>query len=201
MSYMLIDGEANMAVEVVETARRKFTREEYHRMGEVGILKPDDRVELIRGEIIEMSPIGRRHVAFVDNLTQLLVIALAGRAIVSVQSPIALSDDTEPEPDFKVLRRRAVRYKDREAWAEDALLVIEVAETSLRYDRTTKRELYAEAGVPEYWVVNTVSEEIEVYRAPDGARYRDVTRISGLDATVTVQAFPDVTLRLADIFA
>ena len=200
MRYMLIDGEAGMAVEV-ETARRKFTREEYHRMGEVGILKPDDRVELIRGEIIEMSPIGRRHVAFVDNLTQLLVMALTGRAIVSVQNPIALSDDTEPEPDLKILRRRAVPYKDRDAWAEDALLVIEVAETSLRYDRTSKRELYAEAGIPEYWVVNTMSEEIEVYRAPDAARYRDVTRVAGLDAIVTVQAFPDVTLRLADIFA
>ena len=200
MGYMLVDGEAIMAVEV-ETARRKFTREEYHRMGEVGILKPDDRVELIRGEILEMSPIGRRHVAFVDNLNQLLVMALAGRAIVSVQSPIALSDDTEPEPDFKILRRRAVRYKDREAWAEDALLVIEVAETSLRYDRTTKLRLYAEAGVPEYWVVDTVAESIEVYRDAHPAGYREVNRIVGGDATVSLYTFPDVTLRLADIFA
>jgi Uma2 family endonuclease len=189
-----------MAVEV-ETARRKFTREEYHRMGEVGILKPDDRVELIRGEIVEMSPIGRRHVAFVDNLTQLLVMALAGRAIVSVQSPIALSDDTEPQPDFKIVWRRDVPYKEREAWAEDALLVIEVAETSLRYDRTTKLRLYAEVGIPEYWVVNTVAESVEVHRDPAGSGYREVARIAGPDATVTLRAFPDVTLRLADIFA
>ncbi|MBI1847689.1 MAG: Uma2 family endonuclease [Candidatus Rokubacteria bacterium] len=88
-----------MLVEVA-VARRRFTREEYHRMGEAGILKPTERVELIRGEIVTMSPIGRRHVAFVDNLTQPLVVRLAGRAIVSVQHPIVLSDDTEPEPDI-----------------------------------------------------------------------------------------------------
>ena len=92
----------------VAAARRLFTREEYHRMGEAGILKPTDRVELIRGEIVEMSPIGRRHVAFVDNLNALLVVALTGRAIVSVGNPVALSEDTEPQPDLKVLRRRSV---------------------------------------------------------------------------------------------
>ena len=94
-----------MAVEVA-AARRLFTREEYHRMGEVGILKPTDRVELIRGEIVEMSPQGRRHRAFIDNLTHLLDVGLAGRAIVSVQMPIVLADDTEPESDVQILRRR-----------------------------------------------------------------------------------------------
>jgi Uma2 family endonuclease len=188
-----------MAVEVA-AARRLFTRQEYHRMGEVGILKPTDRVELIRGEIVEMSPIGRRHVAFVDNLNQLLVVRLAGRAIVSVQNPVALSDDTEPQPDLKVLRRRPVPYKEREAWGDDVLLVIEVAETSLAYDRSTKLRLYAEAGIPEYWVVDCAAESIEIHRTPEGGRYRDVSRVSGV-ATVTLQAFPDVVLALADIFA
>jgi Uma2 family endonuclease len=83
-------------------------------MAEVGILKPTDRVELIRGEIIEMSPPGRRHIAFVNNLTQLLVLRLAGRAIVSVQNPVVLTEDTEPQPDLAICRDRAVRYKDRE---------------------------------------------------------------------------------------
>jgi len=189
-----------MAVEIA-AARRLFTRKEYHRMGEVGILKPTDRVELIRGEIVEMSPIGRRHVAFVDNLNGLLVPRLVGRAIVSVQNPVALSDDTEPQPDLKVLRRRPVPYKEREAWAEDVLLLIEVAETSLGYDRSTKLRLYAEAGVPEYWVVDCATESIEVHRAPEAARYREVTRVAGATATVTIQAFPDVALRLAEIFA
>ena len=188
-----------MAVEVA-AARRLFTREEYHRMGEVGILKPTDRVELIRGEIVEMSPVGRRHQAFVDNLTQLLVVRLAGRVIVSVQNPVVLADDTEPEPDLKILRRRPVPYKEREAYAEDVLLLIEVAETSLAYDRSTKLRLYAEAGIPEYWVVDCATESIEVHRTPDADGYRDVIRVAGV-ATVTLQAFPDVALTLAEIFA
>jgi Uma2 family endonuclease len=99
----------------VAAARRPFTREEYHRMGEVGILTRSDRVELIRGEIITKSPQGRRHRAFIDNLNHLLITDLAGRAIVSVQMPIVLADDTEPQPDVQILRRRRVPYKDREA--------------------------------------------------------------------------------------
>lgn len=189
-----------MAVEVA-AARRLFTREEYHRMGEVGILTRSDRVELIRGEIIKMSPQGRRHRAFIDNLTHLLATSLAGRAIVSVQMPIVLADDTEPEPDVQILRRRTVPYKDREADADDALLLIEVAESSLAYDRSTKLRLYAAAGIPEYWVVDCVAESIEVHRAPHADGYRDVVRVARPTATVGLQAFPDVALALTDIFA
>jgi len=167
--YMLIDGTDQgrraMAVEVAAT-RRRFTRKEYHRMAEAGILGEDDRVELIRGEIVEMSPIGPRHSAFVDNLTRLLVRRLPDDAIVRVQGPVALADDTEPQPDLTVLRRRPVPYKEREAWAEDAVLVIEVAESSRAYDRSTKRWLYSEAGIPEYWVVDCAAETVEVHLAP-----------------------------------
>jgi Uma2 family endonuclease len=99
-----------MAVEMV-AARRRFTRAEYHRMAEAGILREDDRVELIKGEIVEMSPIGRRHKAFVANLGQLLILRLASRALVHVQSGVVLADDTEPEPDVAVPRRRAVPYR------------------------------------------------------------------------------------------
>ena len=189
-----------MVVEVA-AARRLFTREEYHRMGEVGILTRGDRVELIRGEIIKMSLQGRRHRAFIDNLTHLLDVGLAGRAIVSIQMPIVLSDDTEPEPDVQILRRRSVPYKDREAFAEDSLLLIEVAESSLAYDRSTKLRLYAEAGVPEYWVVDCVAESIEIHRMPHADGYRAVERVAGPTGTVVLQAFPDVALALADIFA
>ena len=188
-----------MAVEVAP-ARRLFTREEYHRMGEVGILKSTDRVELIRGEIVEMSPIGRRHSAFVNNFTQLLVVRLAGRAIVAVQGPVVLADDTEPEPDLAVIRRRPVPYKEREAHAEDVLLLIEVAESSLAYDRSTKLRLYAEGGIPEYWVVDCAAESVEVHRTPEAGGYRDVSRVTGA-ATVAPQAFSDVTLSLTEIFA
>ena len=186
-----------MAVEVA-AARRRFTRGEYWRMAEVGILGERERVELIAGEIVEMAPIGRRHRAFVDNLNRLLTRRLPDGAIVSVQGPLALSDDTEPQPDLTVLRCRAVPYKDRDAWAEDALLVVEVAETSLRYDRSTKRRLYAEAGIPEYWVVDCTAETVEVHRDPGPDGYRDVRLVAGA-ATLVPQAFPDVTLRTTDI--
>ena len=188
-----------MAVEVAAT-RRRFTRGEYYRMAEVGILGKHDRVELIRGEIVEMSPIGRRHKAFVGNLGQLLMVRLAGRAIVWVQSSIALAEDTEPEPDLAVLRRGAVSYKERDAWGEDVLMLIEVADSSLAYDRTTKLRLYAEASIPEYWVVDCAAETVEVHRSPGPEGYREVSRAAGT-ATLTPQAFPDVELTTTEIFA
>jgi Uma2 family endonuclease len=198
---MLLDGEEAMAIEVA-AARRLFTREEYHRMGEVGILKRTDHVELIKGEIVETSLMGRRHRAFVTNLSHLLIVPLDGRAMVSIQMPVVLADDTEPEPDVAVCRLRGtVPYREREAYAEDVLLLIEVAETSLAYDRSTKLRLYAEAGIPEYWVVDCAAESVEVYRTPHTGGYRDVTRATGRNATVSLQAFPDVTLTLAAIFA
>jgi Uma2 family endonuclease len=104
--YMLIDGEAPMAIEI-ETERRRFTRVEYHGMAEAGTLRPRERVELIRGEIVRMAAFGPRHVVFTDNLTALLVPRLVNRAVVSVASGTPLSDDTEPEPDIKIVRRRA----------------------------------------------------------------------------------------------
>ena len=192
-------GRQSMAVEVAQ-ARRLFTRAEYHRMAEVGILKPTDRVELIRGEIVEMSPIGPRHVAFVNNLNQLLVTRLAGRGIVSVQNPVVLGDDTEPQPDLAILRRRRqVPYKEAEVATEDVLLLIEVAESSLPYDRSTKRRLYAAAGIPEYWLVDCAAESVEVYRTPGADGYREVSRVAGV-ATLSPHAFPDVSVTLAEIF-
>ena len=188
-----------MAVEV-SAKRRRFTRAEYYRMAEAGILGEHDRVELIKGEIVEMSPIGRRHKAFVGNLAQLLMVRLVGRAVVWVQSSIALAEDTEPQPDLAVLRRGAVSYKERDAWAQDALLVIEVADSSLAYDRSTKLRLYAEAGIPEYWVVDCTAETVEVHRGPSPDGYRDVRLVAGV-ATLTLPAFPDVELSTTDIFA
>ena len=188
-----------MAGEVAAT-RRRFTRAEYHRMAEVGILGEDDRVELIRGEIVEMSPIGRRHRAFAGNLNQLLAVRLAGRAVVWMQNPIVLADDTEPQPDLVVLRRGATSYKDRDAGGEDVLLLIEVADSSLAYDRSTKLRLYAESGIPEYWVVDGTSETVEVHRGLGAEGYRHVIRLAGA-ATIAPQAFPDVGLTTTEIFA
>lgn len=188
-----------MAVDVAAT-RRRFTRKEYHRMAEVGILRTRDRVELIRGEIVEMTPIGPRHSAFVNNLNRLLSRRLPEHVTVSVQNPLPLSDDNEPQPDVVVLDDRLVPYKNREPSVEDALLVIEVAETSLAFDRSTKARLYAEAGIPEYWVVDCAAETIEIHRGPTDAGYRDVRLVLGT-ATVSPQAFPDVELTTTEIFA
>jgi Uma2 family endonuclease len=188
-----------MAVEVAAT-RRRFTRAEYYRMAEVGILGEHYRVELIKGEIIEMSPIGRRHKAFVGNLAKLLIVRLLDRATVWVQSSVALAEDTEPEPDLAVLRPGAVPYKERDAWAEDVLMLIEVADSSLAYDRSIKLRLYAEAGIPECWVVDCNAEAVEVYRGPGPEGYREVSRAAGT-ATLALQAFPDVTLTTTEIFA
>ena len=188
-----------MAVET-EVARRLFTRAEYYRMAEVGILKHSDRVELIRGEIVTMSPPGRRHSAFVDNLNQILVLRLGGRALVRVQNPVVLDEYSEPQPDLVLLRRRAVPYKDADATGEDILLLIEVADSSIRYDRTTKLRLYAEAGVPEYWIVDCAAESVEVYRSPSARGYGDVAVVTGT-ASVSAQAVGDPVLPLAEIFA
>ena len=126
---------------------------------------------------------------------------LAGRAIVSLQNPVVLSRDTEPRPDLQILRRRPIPYKEREAFSEDTLLLIEVAESSLRYDRSTKLCLYAEAGIREYWIVDCVAEAVEIYRSPHTEGYGEVLRVAEAGATVSPQAFPDVTLTLAQIFA
>jgi Uma2 family endonuclease len=119
---------------------------------------------------------------------------------VSVQNPVVLAGDTEPQPDLAVVRCRAVPYREAEIATDDVLLLIEVAESSLAYDRSTKLRLYAEAGVAEYWVVDAAAERIEVHRTAEAGGYRDVSRLAG-SATVGLGAFPDVVLTLAEIFA
>jgi Uma2 family endonuclease len=189
-----------MAIEVA-LGRRLFTREEYERMGEAGILGPTDRVELIHGEVLTMAPMESRHAAFVVNVSRLLTVRLDWRADVWVQLPLVLTDHSVPQPDIAVYRRRqTVPFKERAPHREDALLVIEVAESSLGYDQTTKLRLYAEAAIPEYWIVDCSAESVDVYRNPDCGAYRDVTRVEGA-ASVSPLVFPDVVLPLAEIFA
>jgi Uma2 family endonuclease len=188
-----------MAVEV-ERARRRFTVEEFERMADAGILTCADRVELIRGEIVEMSPIGLRHAAFVANLTQLLVMRMAGRAVVRVQGPVVVAPDSRPQPDLALLRHRAVPYREAAATPGDVLLLIEVADSSLAYDRMVKRRLYAETGIAEYWVVDCAAESVEIHRAPGPDGYREVSPEVG-SGLVSPAAFPDAALALSDIFA
>jgi Uma2 family endonuclease len=144
-------------------ARRPITVTEYHRMGEVGILGERDRIE---GGLVAMSPIGSYHHGTVKQLTHALVDAVGERAIVSVQGPVRLDDLSEPEPDFGMLKPRPDFYRDAHAQPADVLLLIEVADTSLNYDRAVKRMLYARHAVPEFWIVDLTAGEVEVCREP-----------------------------------
>jgi Uma2 family endonuclease len=155
-----------------------FTVEEYHRMGETGIFGEDDRVELIDEEVVEMPPIGWRHAWAVTRLTTILVGWSAERCVASVQNPITLSlHDGEPLPDLVLVKDLPV---GRLPGPEDALLVIEVADTSLEYDRERKLPLYARAGMPEVWIVDLRNDAVEVYSEPaaDKAGYARAERLS-----------------------
>ena len=153
------------------TQRRLFTVDDYHAMAEAGVLNAEDRVELIDGEILEMSPIGSRHAAHVNRLNRWLTTALGERAVLSVQNPVRLDDFAEPEPDLAVLRPRADFYAEAHPGPRDVLLLIEVSDSSLVFDRKVKLPLYAGHEIPEVWVVNLIEGQIEVYRRPEGREY------------------------------
>jgi Uma2 family endonuclease len=174
----------------VETTKKLFTVDDYYRMAEAGILMPEDRVELIDGEIIEMSPIGARHLGCVNRATRLFTAALGNRAVVSVQNPLRLNKYNEPEPDIVLLKPRADDYASKTPAAEDAILVVEVAETTLRYDRDVKMPLYAAAGVPEVWIENLIDDLLLVYRNPAGRAYTTSLQLRR-GATAAPVALPD----------
>jgi Uma2 family endonuclease len=179
--------------------RHRITVHDYHRMAEVGVLAPDARVELIEGEIIDMAPIGKDHQSIVDQLTRTSVRAVGDSAIVRVHGSIRLGQWSEPEPDVVLLAPRADFYRSEFALGTDTLLVIEVSDTTLRYDRDTKVPLYARHGVPEVWIVDVNNDALLVYGdLRDGKYERQVT----LDrpASMAVARLPGVVLDLAAPF-
>ena len=173
--------------------RRPITVEEYHRMGDAGILTEDDRVELIEGELVAMSPIGSDHSGAVNALNRMLVMAVGNRGVVAVQNPVILDGHSEPQPDFAVLRYRSDDYRRATPRPEDVLLVVEVANSSLHYDRAVKRPLYARRGIPEYWIVNVQAGEIEVCRTPVGDTYESVSLV-GRGEVLEPSLLPGVTI-------
>src|SRR5262245_57646223 len=132
--------------------KRTFTVDEYHRMGAAGIFSEEERVELIEGEIITMSPIGTAHAACVNRLTALLIRKLGSRAIVSIQNPVRLNNRSEPQPDIVILKPRVDFYASATPTPKDVILAIEVSDTTVRYDRSIKVPLYARTKVPEVWI-------------------------------------------------
>jgi len=179
----------------VSVPRRLFTVHEYYEMARVGILKPDERVELLDGEIVPMNPMGSPHLWCVTRLTRHFT-AFPDRALVNVQLPLRLGERSEPEPDLSLLQLDTPQ--DRHPGPADVLLVIEVADTSLRTDRGRKRTMYARAGIPEYWIVDLLHDRIEVYRDPARARYQSVWLASRGD-TISPLFAPDLMVDVSRV--
>jgi Uma2 family endonuclease len=185
---------------VVEVAKRLFTVDEYYQMAEAGILMEDDRVELLEGEVVEMTPIGRRHAACVNRLNRLFSRQVGEHAIVSIQNPVHLSEYSEPQPDLALLQPRPDFYAQAHPGTEDVLLVVEVAETSADSDRNVKVPLYARAGIPEVWLVDLAEECVEIYRKPSPRGYGEVRR-AWRGERLFPQAFPEMELAVDDVLA
>jgi len=182
----------------VQVERRHFSVSEYDRMAETGILSEDDRVELIEGEIIETSPIGSRHAACVRRLDALFNERLGGAAQVSAQNPVLLDDYSQPEPDVALLKPRSDFYSKEHPAARDVLLIVEVADTSVEYDRQVKAPLYARAGVVEMWLVNLHADVLEVYTRPENGTYRDRKEFARGDS-ISLTGIPGLTVGVEEI--
>lgn len=185
-----------MAVQIL---RKKFTVGQYHQMIESGILTDRDRVELLNGEIIEMSPVGRRHAACVDRLTELLILQLASRAIVRAQNPIRLSNDSEPQPDIAILRRRDDFYATGHPQPADIFLVIEVADTTIEFDRGIKIPNYAQENISEAWLID-LNAAVEIFQEPTAQGYLKYQRLQA-GQRLTISNFPDVQISVDQILS
>jgi Uma2 family endonuclease len=188
-----------MSAQIDHPKRHLVTAQEYLRMGETGVFAPDARLELIEGEIFEMAPIGPPHAAAVRALTRLIYERAGTRATVSVQAPLVAGQLSVPEPDLALLRPRSDEYASGHPGRADVMLVIEVADTSLRADLETKVPLYARAGVPEVWVVAVGERAVHVFREPGINGYHKSVVARGQDE-LTPLGLPEVRLRVAEIF-
>ena len=178
---------------------RRFTADEYQRMGEAGILSDRDRVELIDGDVLAMTPIGPRHAASVDRATRAFATSVpSDEAIVRVQGPVRLSLYTEPEPDIVLLRPRADFYASAHPGPHDVLLIVEVADSSIDFDRNVKAYVYARSGVPEYWLVDLNDDTVVRYTLPEGDAYQQVERLDP-DVRVAPALLPGCVIRPRDL--
>lgn len=174
----------------------RWSREVYDRAVEAGVFGPEDRIELLDGELLTMTPQGSRHAAVATRVGAELARAFGSRAHVRTQMPLAADDDSEPEPDLAVVAGDALDYLD--AHPATALLVVEVSDDSLRRDRSVKRRLYARCGIPEYWIVSLPDTRLEVYRRPVGGAYRDAKTLRAGE-TVSPLAAPAAAIPVGDL--
>ena len=182
---------------VVQT-KHCFSVKEYYRMAETGVLRPDARVELLNGEIIDMSPIGPFHGGLVNRLIRIFTKKSKGRWMVSAQNPLRLDDHSEPEPDVMLLKPAPDDYTSRHPQPDDVFLLIEVSDSTLDFDHEEKLPAYGRAGVAEAWIVNLIDATIEVYREPHFTGYGSKTIVRAGD-TVAPLAFPDAAVDVAEL--
>ena len=182
----------------IDLKNRRFTVTEYHQMAQAGILGEDDRVELIEGEIVEMTPIGARHAECVDRLADTFIRAFGGAARVRVQNPVGLGERSEPQPDVALVRRKPGFYASGHPTPGDVLLLVEVADSSADPDRRVKVPLYARSGIHEVWLVDLEQDTITIYRDPTPDGYRNA-RVARRGDELAPAAFPDRALAVADI--
>jgi len=179
--------------------RYRLTADDYHRMAKAGIFAEEDRVELIEGEIIEMAPIGSQHAAYVARLQKLLEHSAGDQAIIWIQNPVVLNDQSEPEPDICLLRPRTDFYASAHPHPADVLLIIEVADTSLAYDRDVKLPLYARHGIPEVWILDLENRCLHVFTGATETGYQQTQTLiePGLRR---LGALPDCPVDLTGLF-
>ncbi len=184
--------------ESVAPHRYRLTVAEYHRLHELGVFDEDSRIELIEGDLIAMPPIGSQHAGHLDRIAQ-PIFRQTTQGIVRVQSPIKLGDHSEPQPDLTILRYREDFYTGAHPTPSDVMLIIEIADSTLHYDRDTKIPLYAKAGIPEVWLLDLTSQQIAVYRRPSADGYRTI-QFPAPEERISPVLLPELTLSIADLF-
>jgi Uma2 family endonuclease len=182
----------------VELLRRLFTVEEYERMVQADILTAAELVELLNGEIVEMSPIGTRYAVCVNRLNKLFLVQLGENALVSVQNPIRLNNYSEPQPDLTLLQPRSDFYATAHPQPKDVLLIVEVVDTSADYDRQVKIPLYAKPGIVEVWLVDLVGQYLEVYRQPSANGYQQIQQLHR-NQQIFIQSLPNLEIFIYNI--
>ena len=182
----------------MQLATKKFTVEQYHQMAEATFFAPEERLELIRGEIIEMSPIGLKHATVVKRLNNFLTYQLHNQAIIGVQDPVQLDNFSEPQPDISVLKMRSDFYELEIPKSQDILWLIEVSDKSLKYDQEIKLPLYAESKIHEVWLVNLNNNTLEVYRNPQNNIYQE-EQILQVNQSLSSLAFPNLIIDIKEI--
>jgi Uma2 family endonuclease len=184
---------------MVNTQIRQLTSTEYYGMMESGIIREGERVELILGQIFTMAAKGTRHTLCTRKLFKQLLSLIGNRADVQSQDPITLPNNSEPEPDIVIARLRSDEYINSHPSPVDIILVIEVADSSLKFDRETKGPLYAAAGISEYWIVNLIDDRLEIYRQPEGNIYTSIEIVT-LPRSINLPEFSEIVLNIDDFF-